>query len=70
MTGPKREKKKGSDLSVPECQMEAFDTIGTTNLQFRVIEIPPVPPSFGVPISSKLIKIYTRLGFALCRFPI
>lgn len=41
--------------------MEAFDAIGMTNFQLRVIKA----PNFGLPISSKSIKIYTRFGFTL-----
>ena len=41
--------------------MEAFDAIGMTNFQLRVIKA----PSFGLPISSKSIKIYTRFGLTL-----
>lgn len=40
--------------------MEAFDAIGMTKFQLRVIKA----PNFGC-LSSKSIKIYTRFGFTL-----
>lgn len=66
--GPER--KKGSDFSTLECRMEAFDAIGMPSFQFRVIKIPSVPLSLGVPISSKSIKMsqYTRFGCTPCHF--
>lgn len=66
--GPTR--KKRSDFCTLECRMEAFDAIGMPSFQFRVFKIPSVPPSLGVPISSKPIKVYTSFGCTLCHlFP-